>query len=131
MIDHIGIPVSDYARSRAFYDALLPTIGASRMMEAGPEQTGNGWAADFGRDGTSAFWIGSEGPASPVHVAFSVDNRATVDAFHRAGLSAGGRDNGAPGLREIYHPHYYGAFLLDPDGHNVEAVCHSPENPDA
>lgn len=131
MIDHVGVPVSDYARSKAFYERLFAPLGASLVMEVTPEQTGDaGWAAGFGRDGKPSFWIGNDarGVAAHTHVAFVADSRAKVDAFHAAGLAAGGRDNGAPGLRPHYHENYYGAFLLDPDGHNVEAVCHSPEN---
>ncbi len=130
MIDHTGIPVSDYARSKAFYEKLLTTIDASLLMEVTPEQTGDGsWAAGFGRDQKPSFWIGNDtrGVAAHTHVAFTTGSRASVDAFHAAGLAASGSDNGAPGLRPHYHADYYGAFLLDPDGHNVEAVCHLPE----
>jgi len=130
MIDHTGIPVSDYARSKAFYEQLFATIGATLLMEVTPEQTGDGtWAAGFGRDGKPSFWIGSDARdvAAHTHIAFVTDSRGKVDAFHAAGLAAGGRDNGAPGLRAHYHPNYYGAFITDPDGHNVEAVCHLPE----
>ncbi len=130
MIDHTGIPVSDYARSKEFYERLLASIGATLLMEATPEQTGNGtWAAGFGRDGKPDFWIGSDprGVAGHTHVAFTTDRRTKVDAFYAVGLAEGGRDNGAPGLRAHYHPNYYGAFITDPDGHNVEAVCHLPE----
>lgn len=130
MIDHTGVPVSDYARSKAFYERLFATIGASLLMEVGPEQTGDGsWAGGFGRDGKPSFWIGSDarGVAAHTHIAFVTDTRAKVEAFHAAGLAAGGSDNGAPGLRPHYHPNYYGAFITDPDGHNVEAVCHLPE----
>jgi catechol 2,3-dioxygenase-like lactoylglutathione lyase family enzyme len=129
MIDHTGIPVSDYERSKQFYQQLFAPIGASLLMEVTPEQTGDGtWAAGFGRDRPS-FWIGNDdrGVAAHTHIAFAADSRAQVEAFHAAGLAAGGRDNGAPGLRPHYHPNYYGAFVIDPDGHNVEAVCHSPE----
>jgi len=130
MIDHIGIPVSDYPRSKAFYEQVLAAIGVSLVMEVTPEQTGDGsWAAGFGRDQKPDFWIGSDprGVAAHTHVAFTVDNRSQVDAFHAAGIAAGGTDNGAPGLRPHYHPHYYGGFIIDPDGHNIEAVCHRPE----
>jgi len=120
MIDHVGLRVSDYAASRAFYEAALRPLGYAPVMEM--ER-----ACGFGIGGKPDFWI-IEGtpPAAPVHVAFASPDRQTVDAFHAAALAAGGRDNGAPGLRPHYHEHYYGAFVLDPDGNNVEAVCHEP-----
>ena len=97
-------------------------------MEVTAEQTGGSAHAGFGADGKPFFWIGeSERPAAPAHIAFAANSRADVDAFHRAGLSAEGLDNGAPGLRPHYHPNYYGAFIIDPDGNNIEAVCHKPE----
>jgi catechol 2,3-dioxygenase-like lactoylglutathione lyase family enzyme len=126
MIDHIGFPVSDYARSKSFYEKALAPLGYTLIMEIA--ETGSGSpACGFGKDGKPDFWIGGEGALTGIlHVALAADDRATVDAFHRAALAAGGRDNGAPGLRPHYHPNYYGAFVLDPDGHNVEAVCHAP-----
>lgn len=128
MLDHIGIPVSEYARSVAFYKQALAPLGIGLIMEATPEMTGNCSAAGFGSDGKPYFWFGDDGaPNEPTHVAFVTGSRANVDAFHKAALAAGGRDNGAPGLRPHYHPDYYGAFVLDPDGHNIEAVCHAPE----
>lgn len=130
MIDHIGFPVSDYARARAFYTEALAPLGYGIVMEVTQEQTGHAPAAGFGADGKPDFWIGGEGGEGgshkPLHVAILAKNRATVDAFYRAAIGAGGRDNGAPGIRAHYHPHYYGAFVLDPDGHNIEAVCHAP-----
>src|SRR5215212_10176055 len=122
MLDHIGINVSDYARSKAFFARALEPLGVSLLLE--PKAA----AAGFGAHGKPFFWIETRGPASQgaVHVAFTVEDRATVDAFHAAALAAGATDNGAPGVREIYHPHYYGAYVLDPDGNNVEAVCHKP-----
>ncbi len=128
MIDHIGFSVSDYARAKAFYTQALAPLGYTLIIEAGANQTESGHpAAGFGKDGKPDFWIGGEGKLEkPVHVALTADDRKTVDAFHRAALSAGGKDNGAPGLRPQYHPNYYGAFVLDPDGHNIEAVCHAP-----
>jgi catechol 2,3-dioxygenase-like lactoylglutathione lyase family enzyme len=126
MIDHIGFPVSDYARSKAFYEKALAPLGYTVIMEFA-ETTSGSPAIGFGRDGKPDFWIGGEGGLQGVlHVAIAADNRAMVDAFYRAALAAGGKDNGAPGLRPHYHPNYYGAFVLDPDGHNVEAVCHRP-----
>ena len=123
MIDHIGINVSDYERSRDFYARALEPLGFTLLMEPAPGIGG------FGRDRKPCFWIsGRRRPVSEnVHVAFTVDDRALVDAFHAAALEAGGTDNGAPGPRPQYHPGYYGAFVLDPDGNNIEAVCHRPE----
>ena len=128
MIDHVGFPVSDYARSKAFYAQALAPLGYVLIMEVTAEQTESGSpAAGFGRNGKPDFWIGGEGGLKGIlHVAIVADERGAVDAFHRAALAAGGKDNGAPGLRPHYHPSYYGAFVLDPDGHNVEAVCHTP-----
>ena len=119
-LDHVGLDVSDYAASKAFYEAALSPLGMRLMMEPVPNVGGFG-------DDFPFFWIGarSRGQDSGTHVAFTAEDRATVDRFHEAALAAGGRDNGAPGVREIYHPHYYGAFVLDPDGNNVEAVCHA------
>ena len=126
MIDHMGFPVSDFARSKAFYVKALAPLGASVIMEVTPEQTGGDAHAGFGRDGKPTFWIGTgQALRGRLHVAFVAADRAAVDAFHRAALAAGGKDNGAPGLRPHYHPNYYGAFVLDPDGHNIEAVCHA------
>src|SRR4051812_37160499 len=122
MLDHVGFAVSDYARSRVFYEQALAPLGYSILLEP------KGRAAGFGRDGKPWFWIESDGRpvTGRLHVAFAADSRATVDAFHAAALAAGGTDNGAPGVRAIYHPTYYGAYVLDPDGHNIEAVCHTP-----
>lgn len=127
MLDHIGIRCSDFARSLAFYQQALAPLGIRVVMEVSAEQTGADAHAGFGRSGKPDFWIGSTpGAHGGVHVAFSAGSREEVDAFHRAALAAGGRDNGAPGIREHYHSDYYGAFVLDPDGNNVEAVCHRP-----
>jgi catechol 2,3-dioxygenase-like lactoylglutathione lyase family enzyme len=122
MLDHVGFTVSDYQRSKAFYERALAPLGLSLLMEP------VGQAAGFGKDGKPFFWIEARGPApiTGLHVALAADDRATVDAFHAAALDAGGEDNGAPGVRAIYHPNYYGAYVLDPDGNNVEAVCHKP-----
>ena len=121
-LDHLGINVSDYDRSRDFYAAALAPLGYSLLMEPMPRIGG------FGRDGKPDFWITDQRrPVTEnVHIAFVAADRATVDAFHAAAIRAGGVDNGRPGAREIYHPNYYGAFVLDPDGNNVEAVCHQP-----
>ena len=125
MLDHIGLTVSDFARARAFYDAALAPLGVAMVMEVTPEQTGGSSHLGYGSDGRPYFCIGDAGATTgALHVAFAAADRATVDAFYAAALAAGGRDNGPPGLREHYHPTYYGAFVLDPDGHNIEAVCH-------
>ena len=128
MIDHVGFPVSDYATSKAFYEKALAPLGYVLIMEVGPEHTEHGSpAVGFGQNGKPDFWIGGEGGlGKQVHVAIVAKDRAAVDAFYRAALAAGAKDNGAPGLRPHYHPDYYGAFVLDPDGHNIEAVCHLP-----
>jgi catechol 2,3-dioxygenase-like lactoylglutathione lyase family enzyme len=132
MLDHVGITVSDFDRSRAFYVQALAPLGIEVVMEVGPELTGDSSHAGFGHDGKPFFWIGDGRPAQgAAHVAFVASSRAQVEAFHRAALDSGGRDNGTPGLRPHYHPHYYGAFVLDPDGHNIEAVCHRPDATDA
>lgn len=121
MLDHIGLGVSDYEKSKAFYAVALAPLGYALVME------GEGYAG-FGAGGRPDFWIkGCETVAPPIHVAFAVADRAKVREFYAAARAAGGKDNGAPGVRTMYHPAYYGAFVLDPDGHNVEAVCHTPE----
>ncbi|MGE5261075.1 MAG: VOC family protein [Actinomycetota bacterium] len=128
MIDHIGMPVSNIARATEFYLKALAPLGISIIREVSAEQTGAGAAVGFGADGKAFFWIG-EAPAlvgGHVHVALAADSRAEVDAFYSAAIAAGGKDNGPPGLRPHYHANYYGAFVLDPDGNNIEAVCHAP-----
>ena len=126
MIDHIGFPVADYARSKAFYLKALAPLSYALVMEV-RQDANDSPAAGFGANGKPDFWIGGEGGLNqPVHIAVTARDRPSVDAFYRAALAAGGKDNGAPGLRPHYHPNYYGAFVLDPDGHNVEAVCHAP-----
>jgi len=118
ILDHIGFNVSDFARSRAFLTAALQPLGIVVVSE------GPGWAM-LGRDGKGQFWFGAFGAApGPIHIAFAADDRAQVRAFHAAALAAGGQDNGGRGLRPQYHPDYYGAFVIGPDGHNIEAVCH-------
>jgi len=121
MIDHTGVTVSDVGRSKTFYRAALAPLGYTVIME---------WQqyAGLGIAPKPDFWIGQGKPNVPsIHVAFRAENRKLVDAFYKAALAAGGRDNGPPGLRPHYHANYYGAFVLDPDGHNIEAVCHAPE----
>lgn len=129
MLDHIGFVVSDLERSRAFYEAALKPLGLGVVMAVTAEETGAGAHIGFGTPEKPFFWIGDSGPPlqGSLHVAFAAPDRVTVDAFYRTALAAGARDNGPPGLRPHYHPHYYGAFVLDPDGHNIEAVCHRPE----
>ena len=129
IIDHFGFGVSDYELAKAFYASALAPLGITLVMEFGPEQTlGKVWACGFGKGGKPELWIGSDGKTTPpMHVAFTVENRAEVRAFYEAALRVGGRDNGGPGLRPQYHPNYYGAFVFDLDGHNIEVVCHRPE----
>jgi|SRR6266850_915962 len=120
MLDHVVINVKGIDASRKFYEAALAPLGY-KVTKAYPGFVG------FGDAGKSDLWIAQRGPASGgVHIALVCAKRAVVDAFHRAALTAGGRNNGAPGLRTLYHPDYYGAFILDPDGNNLEAVCHLP-----
>jgi len=128
MIDHVGFAVSDYARAKAFYAQALAPLGYVLLTEVPADKNTSGFpAAGFGQGGKPDFWIGGEGRLEkPLHVAIVAGNRAAVDAFFKAALTAGGQDNGAPGLRAHYHPNYYAAFVLDPDGHNIEAVCHNP-----
>lgn len=118
MIDHLGLPVSDLARSRRFYEQALAPLGYVVVMEFDG-------AIGLGAGGKPDFWLTAGGAAPRLHIAFATSDTKTVDAFHAAALAAGATDNGQPGLRPEYHPHYYGAFAIDPDGHNVEAVCHS------
>jgi catechol 2,3-dioxygenase-like lactoylglutathione lyase family enzyme len=118
MIDHVGLPVSDYARSKEFYSQALAPLGFELAMEF------DGRACGFARDGKPWFWIHQGEAAGRIHVAFRAEDTSKVDAFHEAALAAGGTDNGPPGIREHYHPTYYGAFVIDPDGYNVEAVNH-------
>ena len=126
MIDHIGFPVSDYERSKAFYLKALAPLGYALIKEV-QQDLNDAPAVGFGTGGKPDFWIGGEGGLDrPLHVAIAATSRAAVDSFYAAALAAGARDNGAPGIRAHYHPNYYAAFVLDPDGHNIEAVCHAP-----
>jgi catechol 2,3-dioxygenase-like lactoylglutathione lyase family enzyme len=121
MLDHVTIGVSDLAASQRFYEQALAPLGYEVILSfPGVVGLGVGQKPDF--------WLREGDVGAPVHVAFGTDDRGTVDAFHEAALAAGGTDNGAPGVREVYHPHYYGAYVLDPDGHNVEAVSHLPQD---
>jgi catechol 2,3-dioxygenase-like lactoylglutathione lyase family enzyme len=128
MLDHVGLGVSDYAKSKTFYEKALKPLGIGVVMEVTPEQTGGVAAAGFGDGQKPYFWIGTgDKPKGGQHVAFATASRETVDAFYAAAIAAGGHDNGGPGLRPHYHPDYYGAFVFDPDGNNIEAVCHRQE----
>lgn len=131
MIDHLTIVVSDYERSKAFYLAALAPIGFVKVMELTREQIPVLPVAatiGIGPGGKPELWLRPQSePITSVHIALRADDRASVDAFHRAALEAGAKDNGPPGLRPHYHANYYGAFVLDPDGHNIEAVCHAPK----
>jgi catechol 2,3-dioxygenase-like lactoylglutathione lyase family enzyme len=125
MIDHTGVIVSDFDKSKQFYVAALAPLGFKMLMEIPASITGHTDVAGFGEPPKPEFWISRGTPNNPpVHVAFRAASREMVDAFYQAALEAGGRDNGAPGIRAHYHPEYYGAFILDPDGHNIEAVFH-------
>ncbi len=126
MIDHSGFSVSDFATAKAFYDKALAPLGASLLMMVPEEHTGGMKVGGYGHDHPS-FWINEDGAQKPVvHIAFAAATRVDVDAFHAAALAAGARDNGAPGLRPQYGDTYYAAFVLDPDGNNIEAVCNAP-----
>lgn len=120
MLDHLGLSVSDFAAARQLYARALAPLGYLPLMDRGQ-------VCGLGVDGKPDFWIHQGAPTQPpVHVAFAAKDRATVDAFYAAAIAAGARDHGAPGLRPEYHPNYYGAFVLDADGNNIEAVCHRP-----
>jgi catechol 2,3-dioxygenase-like lactoylglutathione lyase family enzyme len=116
VIDHIGITVTDLERSVAFYEKALAPLGYG-LLKRFPGVAG------FGKN-DHTFWIAQGPKTTPIHIAFAAERRTIVDAYHKAAIEAGGKDNGAPGVRAIYHPDYYGAFVHDPDGHNIEAVCH-------
>ncbi len=121
MIDHVVLNVSDLKASRAFYEKALEPLGMDLLGDY------QGYIG-FGKDRVAFFWLTARKETSQnVHVAFGCDERLTVDAFYEAAMAAGGEDNGGPGVREIYHADYYGAFVLDPDGNNIEAVCHKKE----
>jgi catechol 2,3-dioxygenase-like lactoylglutathione lyase family enzyme len=125
MIDHIGFSVSDYPRAKAFYEKALAPLGYVLVMEV-QQDANDAPAAGFGAGGKPDFWIGGEGGLNkPVHIAITAKDRPAVEAFYKAAIAAGARDNGPPGLRPHYHATYYGAFVLDFDGHNIEAVCHA------
>jgi catechol 2,3-dioxygenase-like lactoylglutathione lyase family enzyme len=125
MLDHVSLTVSDVTRAKAFFDMALAPLGIAMMVSGAAEGGGGPAYVGYGSHGRLYFWIGA-GLAGRAHVAFTAADRKTVDAFYAAAIAAGGRDNGPPGIRGHYHPSYYGAFVLDPDGHNIEAVCHAP-----
>jgi catechol 2,3-dioxygenase-like lactoylglutathione lyase family enzyme len=120
VLDHVVIRVSDFEQSKRFYAEALSPLGYELLMEPSVSVAG------FGRQGKPEFWIGQGDRGQPVHIAFAADDRARVDVFHEEALAAGGHNNGGPGLRPKYHPSYYAAFVFDPDGNNIEAVCHEP-----
>ena len=127
MIDHTGISVADWDKSQVFYDAAFAPLG-SRLLYMVPEQYVDGSKVGGYGSTKPEFWLHENKNTGPGrHYAFTANSRAEVDAFYAAAMAAGGRDNGKPGLRPHYHPDYYGAFVFDPDGNNVEAVCHKPE----
>lgn len=122
LIDHIGVAISDYERSKEFYLKALAPLNIGLVVEI------QGWAG-FGRNGKTDFWFGPDDTVqSPMHIAFVAESREKVEQFYTAAIAAGARDNGKPGVRPEYHRNYYGAFVIDPDGHNIEAVCHQEEN---
>jgi catechol 2,3-dioxygenase-like lactoylglutathione lyase family enzyme len=129
MLDHVGFAVADAERSKRFYEQALAPLGITLIMTVPPEKTeAHGTAHGFGSNDKPYFWIGdNEAVGEGTHVAFVAESRSEVDAFYEAALAAGGRDNGPPGLRPHYHPNYYAAFVFDPDGANIEAVCHRAE----
>ena len=127
IIDHISLNVADLAVMTAFYEKALAPLGVKIMMRFGKEVTGSFEIAGLGRE-KPFLWIAEVGKTEPrMHIALRADSHAEVDAFYKAAMAAGGKDNGAPGLREHYHPNYYAAFVVDPEGHNLEAVCHKAE----
>jgi catechol 2,3-dioxygenase-like lactoylglutathione lyase family enzyme len=127
-VDHTSLSVSDFSSAKTFYTAALAPLGITVLMEFPKAVTGSVDVAGLGSNGKPFFWLADAGKTSPrIHIAFVAGTRAEVDAFYKAAIAAGGKDNGPPGVRAMYHPTYYGAFVLDADGHNVEAVCHAPE----
>jgi len=126
MLDHLGISVRNHAQSRSFYLKALEPLGISVVMEVGKEESGApSDHTGFGSNGKPYFWITEGATGSGMHLAFVAQTRKQVDDFYRQALAAGAKDNGAPGIRAHYHPNYYGAFVIDPNGVNLEAVCHT------
>ena len=137
MLDHMTFRVTDIHRAKAFYSQALAPLGYSLSFEGNHGANIAGFAHPAANEPegkkTDVWFIDGPSPHGGVpattgcHLAWRAQTRAQVDAFHRAAIAAGGKDNGAPGLRPVYHPHYYGAFVIDPEGNNIEAVCHMPE----
>ena len=127
MIDHLGIPVKNHAASKAFYLEALGPLGYGVVMEVTPEQGAPTHVTGLGPAGKPDFWISEGQTGGRIHLCFLAEKRAQVDAFYQAAMAAGAKDNGPPGIRAHYHPHYYGAFVIDPNGVNLEAACHKPE----
>lgn len=128
MIDHTGVNISDAKKSKNFYDKALAPLGYKLILQIPAEHTDGLFVAGYGVPPKPDFWLAEGPPQKPhIHIAFRADSRKQVDEFYEAAIAAGGQDNGAPGLRPHYHKDYYGAFVLDPDGHNIEACCHEPE----
>lgn len=125
MIDHIGIEVSDYEKSKKFYEQILAPLGYILIMEV---QGYAGFGSNENSGPIAEFWMHQgTSPAKSLHICFKAKNRKAVDEFYQTAINAGAKDNGKPGIREMYHENYYGAFILDSDGHNIEAVCHHAE----
>lgn len=135
MIDHMGISPAEIEDARQFYDAALKPLGIVKVMEVTPEQTGGYHGIGYGTSRKPFFWLSSDSRRASaegqrgtgIHIAFQAESRAAVEAFYRAAMAQGGRDNGPPGIRPHYHAAYYAAFVIDADGVNVEAVCQKPE----
>ncbi|MDF2997263.1 MAG: glyoxalase/bleomycin resistance protein/Dioxygenase superfamily protein [Xanthobacteraceae bacterium] len=125
VINHIELPVAEAEEARRFYEAVLAPLGLTLVISIDPARTAHGGARyGFGKNGYPSLWVHQQNGAKlPIHLAFTADDRPVVDAFHAAALANGGTDNGAPGIRERYHKNYYAAYVLDPDGNNIEAVC--------
>ena len=129
MIDHVSLSVADMDRAKRFYTAILTELGMELVGEVSAEQSGSVAYAGYGIGRKGQLWLAEDGQQTPsAHICFRTQSRNAVRAFHTAGLAHGGSDNGAPGIREIYHPEYYAAFVTDPEGHNIEAVCFEPED---
>ena len=127
MLDHITFGVTDFARSVHFYDHAFAPLGVTRLFDVPLDHSSGVKVTGYGDD-RPWFWLAEENATTGMlHIALRSDDRFGVDRFHAAALRAGGTDNGAPGLRPHYHADYYGAFVLDPDGHNIEVVCHHPQ----
>ncbi|WP_420410020.1 VOC family protein [Hoeflea sp.] len=129
MLDHVSLSVADMEKAKRFYAAVLATLGMEMVGEVTAEQSGSVRYAGFGIGRKGQLWIAEDGQQTPsAHICFRASSRQAVRDFHAAGLANGGTDNGAPGVREIYHPEYYAAFVRDPEGHNIEAVTFEPED---